>query len=125
MVENHIHEMIQLSIQLKNAISQDIEDVRTANHEKLLDRNELKLELMQKINTAQNDLNQMLASQMQNGVDINIFREHVNELETHLRELYELNGKLASIVLPVKEMYKNIIDDISKANGGSLVEVKA
>lgn len=125
MVENHIHEMIQLSIQLKNAISQDIEDVRTANHEKLLDRNELKLELMQKINTAQNDLNQMLASQMQNGVDINIFRENVNELETHLRELYELNGKLASIVLPVKEMYKNIIDDISKANGGSLVEVKA
>lgn len=125
MVENHIHEMIQLSIQLKNAISQDIEDVRTANHEKLLDRNELKLELMQKINTAQNDLNQILASQMQNGVDINTFRENVNELETHLRELYELNGKLASIVLPVKEMYKNIIDDISKANGGSLVEVKA
>jgi len=125
MVENHIHEMIQLSIQLKNAINQDIEDVRKANHEKLLDRNELKLELMQKINNAQNDLNQMLASQMQNGVDINIFREHVNELETHLRELYELNGKLASIVLPVKEMYKNIIDDIAKANGGSLVEVKA
>ena len=45
--------------------------------------------------------------------------------QKNLKELYELNGRLASIVLPVKEMYKDIIDDLTKANGGNLVEVMA
>jgi hypothetical protein len=80
---------------------------------------------MEQINESQNRLNQLLAQQMQEGVDVNIYRDDVNELESHLRELYELNGKLASIVLPVKEMYRSIIEDITKSNGGTLMEVKA
>ena len=125
MINDHIESMIQLAQDLKDAITLDIEDVKKANHEKLLERNDLKLELMEKINSSQNRLNQLLASEMQNGVDVNIYREDVNNLEFHLRELYELNGKLASIVLPVKEMYRSIIEDITRSNGGTLIEVKA
>jgi hypothetical protein len=125
MVQNQVAKMINMATQLKEAISLDIEDVKNANHEKLLDRNDLKLQLMQDINEAQNGLNQMLANEIANGVDVNIYRNDVDILETHLRELYELNGKLASIVLPVKEMYRQIIEEITAMNGGSLVEVTA
>lgn len=125
MIPAHIDSMIKLSEALKLAIVQDIEDVKKANHEKLLDRNAYKLELMHNINDAQEKLNQLLMEEMQNGIDVNIYRELVDDLEISLKELYELNGKLANIVLPVKEMYKQIIDEISQANGGNLVEVTA
>jgi type II secretory pathway component PulF len=125
MVKNQVAKMINMAVQLKEAISLDIEDVKNANHEKLLERNDFKLQLMQDINDAQNNLNQMLANDMANGVDVNIYRDDVDLLENHLRELYELNGKLASIVLPVREMYRQIIEEITAANGGSLIEVTA
>jgi hypothetical protein len=125
MVKVQVVKMINMATQLKEAISLDIEDVKNANHEKLLERNDIKLQLMQDINEAQNALNQMLATEISNGVDVNIYRDDVDVLETHLRELYELNGKLASIVLPVKEMYRQIIEEITAINGGSLVEVTA
>lgn len=125
MINNKINEMITMAVQLKLAIQNDIEDVTNANHEKLLDRNEEKLQLMQDISSSHTALNELLASAMQNGEDINNFRDAVNTLEIHLRELYELNGKLASIVLPVKQMYKEIIDEITANNGGTLFEVTA
>jgi hypothetical protein len=125
MVKTQINHMINLAVALKTAINQDIEDVRKANHEKLLDRNDEKLELMVGIGDAQKVLNQILSDEISNGHDIDRYRDDVNLLEFHLRELYELNGKLASIVLPVKEMYRQIIEDITKHNGGSLFEVNA
>ncbi|MCK5295081.1 MAG: hypothetical protein KAJ49_10530 [Arcobacteraceae bacterium] len=125
MITNQVNKMIDMAVSLKEAIKEDIEDVKMANHEKLLDRNEIKLELMQNISNAHQELNELLATAMQNGEDINDYRDIVNNLEEHLRELYDLNGKLASIVLPVKQMYKQIIDDITLVNGGSLFEVTA
>jgi hypothetical protein len=117
--------MINLAIALKNAIAEDIKDVRNANHEKLLERNDEKLELMMQITESQKVLNQILTDEINRGTDINQFRDDVDLLEFHLRELYELNGKLASIVLPVKEMYRQIIDEITTQNGGMLFEVRA
>lgn len=125
MINKHVQDMIQLAIYLKEAINDDINDVKLANHEKLLDRNDRKLELMQNISDSHEQLNQLLARAIQDGEDINRYRESVDNLENHLKELYELNGKLASIVLPVKQMYKQIIDDISLSNGGSIFEVSA
>ena len=125
MINSKVNEMIELAICLKTAISNDIEDVTNASHEKLLDRNEEKLNLMQEISTSHSELNELLATAISNGEDIDSFRNSVNNLEEHLRELYELNGKLASIVLPVKQMYKDIIDEITLKNGGSLFEVIA
>jgi uncharacterized protein YpmS len=125
MIENKVHQMIEQAIELKNAITIDIEDVKNAQHEELLKRNDEKLLLMQNISTAHEELNTLLASEIQNGIDVNIYRDVIGELEVHLKELYELNGKLASIVLPVKQMYKNIIDEISAQNGGTLLEVNA
>ena len=125
MIHNKVNEMIELSIRLKAAISSDIEDVKAANHEKLLERNDEKLELMNRISKYHDELNGLLASAIQNGEDVDNYRESVNNLEAHLKELYELNGKLATIVLPVKQMYKEIIDDITASNGGTLFEVTA
>ena len=123
MINNKVQTMIDQAILLKQAISQDIQDVQIAEHEKLLDRNENKLELMTQISTAHNELNIMLSDAINSGVDIDQYRDIVNTLEIHLTELYELNGKLASIVLPVKQMYKEIIDDLTYINGGTLMEV--
>jgi archaellum component FlaC len=125
MILNKIDEIILVSSKLSEAISSDIEDVKNANHEKLLERNDMKLELMTEISSLQDELNAYLAQAMQNGEDLNNYRESVNNLEVSLTNLYFLNGKLASIVLPVKEMYKDIIQKITKDNGGSLFEVTA
>ena len=125
MIKSQVNHMINLAVALKDAIKEDIQDVKSANHEKLLERNDMKLDLMMQISESQKLLNQILVEEMSKGVDVNIFRDDVNLLEVHLRELYELNGKLASIVLPVKEMYRQIIDEITQDNGGMLFEVRA
>lgn len=125
MIKSQVNRMINLAIALKNAIEEDIHDVKNANHEKLLERNDEKLDLMMQISESQKVLNQILVDEINSGADINQFRDDVDLLEFHLRELYELNGKLASIVLPVKEMYRQIIDEITGQNGGMLFEVRA
>jgi len=125
MIKSQVNRMINLAVALKSAISEDIKDVKSANHEKLLERNDEKLELMIQISESQKVLNQILVDGINKGADIDQFRDDVDLLEFHLRELYELNGKLASIVLPVKEMYRQIIDEITEQNGGMLFEVRA
>ncbi|MCK5111552.1 MAG: hypothetical protein KAQ94_08530 [Arcobacteraceae bacterium] len=117
--------MIEIVELLKGSILDDIEDVRKANHEKLLDRNDIKLEYMEQIASLKEELNQNLIQEVQAGVNVDKYREDVDRLEVHLIQLSKLNTKLAAIVLPVKEMYREIIEDISKANGGSLFEVRA
>lgn len=125
MIEQTITKMVELIEALKKAIKDDIEDIKLANHEKLLERNEIKQQYMQDIVELKSDLNQQLVSAMKNGVDVNIYRDQVNALETQLKELYALNGKLASIVLPVKQMYKEIVDELSAQTGGNVFEIKA
>ena len=123
MINNKVNTMIRQAILLKTAIIEDIEDVQNAKHENLLERNDNKLSLMTEITTSHSELNMLLGQAINDGLDIDKYRDIVDELEVHLRELYDLNGKLASIVLPVKQMYKEIIDEITASNGGSLVEV--
>ena len=125
MIEQKVQNMIKQAIHLKESIQLDIEDVLNAQHENLVQRNDLKLELMQNISKSHDELNDLLVQAMNDDIDVNQYRDTVNELELHLRELYELNGKLASLVLPIRQMYKEIIDDITIQNGGSLLEVNA
>lgn len=124
MIENIVNEMSSLVLNMKNLINNDIEDIKAAKHEKLLDRNDSKQDHMNKIIELRQTLNDELVSAMQEGIDINIYREFVDDLEKDLRELHELNAKLASIVLPIKQMYKEIVDEISSKNGGNILEIK-
>lgn len=125
MIEQTINKMVTLIEALKQSIKDDIEDIKLANHEKLLERNETKQAYMQEIVELKSELNQHLVTAMKEGVDVNIYREQVNALENQLKELYALNGKLASIVLPVKQMYKEIVDELSAQTGGNVFEIKA
>jgi len=125
MINTTINELKKITEELKNAIILDIEDVKKANHASLVERNYIKTDLMEELTTKKQKLNEELSTSYKNGDDISIYKTGVDELETSLRELYELNGKLGSIVLPVKEMYKEIIDEITEKNGGALVEVMA
>ena len=125
MINEVVTKLNNITDQLHNAVLDDIEDVKKANHEKLIQRNEIKLELMESLTSSKQLLNEKLALEYEKGADISIYKDGIDNLETKLRALYEANGKLASIVLPVKEMYKDIIDDISRQNGGSLIEVMA
>lgn len=125
MVSTLINEMIDKTLGLQNHIMEDIEDIKSARHEKLLDRNEIKLEMMQNLASKKEDLNRALLQAIQDGEDVNQYRSSVDTLETELKKLYMLNARLGSIVEPVRKMYKDIVDEIVSEYGSSVVEVKA
>ncbi len=125
MIETTVEQLKSIVSQLHNSILLDIEDVKKAKHESLVQRNEIKLDLMDNLSKLKQNLNEELSSEYQKGVDITIYKNSIDELEAQLGDLYRANGKLASIVLPVKEMYKEIIDDLTAQNGGALIEVMA
>lgn len=125
MIEDTIKNMSELIVKLKDSISQDIEDIKAAKHEELLKRNDEKHIMIESITLLKSQLNEELVSKIQEGVDVNIYRKSVDALEVELRELYELNRKLASIVLPVQQMYKDLVSEISAANGGNFFDIKA
>ena len=125
MIENTIENMSTLIIKLKNSITQDIEDIKAAKHEELLKRNDEKHIMIDDITLLKAQLNKELMLKIQEGVDVNIYRKSVDLLEIELKELYELNRRLASIVLPVQQMYKDLVSQISEANGGKFFDIKA
>ena len=125
MVENIVEKMTSLVNELKESINQDIIDIKAAKHEELLKRNDRKHILIEEITNLKVQLNQELVKKIQEGVDVNIYRANVDFLEIQLKELYELNKKLASIVLPVQQMYKELVSEISAANGGQFFDIKA
>ncbi len=125
MVETIVKEMIELVNKMQNFILQDIEDIKQAKHAELLNRNDEKQDMIEKITLYKKRLNQEIVNELQNGVDVNIYRDQVDSLEAELKKLYELNRKLAMIVQPIQQMYKDIVDDITDNNGGNFFNVKA
>ena len=65
-----------------------------------------------------------ISSQLGDSNELYAYADILNDLEKELQQLYTLNDSLASIVLPVNEIYKEILDDISNEQG-NLVEVNA
>ena len=125
MIEEIINDMTKIVNKMQDYIKQDIEDIKKAKHEELLNRNDEKQSMIEEIAAYKQQLNQELVKQMQNGVDVNKYREKVDNLENELRTLFELNKKLSLIVEPIQRMYKDIVDDITEKNGGSFFHVKA
>ena len=125
MIEVIIENMNRLINELKDSINLDIEDIKAAKQEELLKRNDKKLSIIENITNLKLDLNQELIKQLQAGIDVNIYRSKVDFLETNLKELNELNKKLASIVLPVQQMYKELIADVAAKQGGQIFDIKA
>lgn len=124
MIKNITDEMSSLVLKMKDLINKDIEDIKAARHEKLLDRNDDKQEYMNQIIELRQTLNDELVKKMQDGIDINIYRNDVDALEEELKDLHKLNAKLASIVLPIKQMYKDIVDELTSQSGGNIIEIK-
>lgn len=125
MIENIITNMTQFVLKLKESITQDIEDIKEARHEELLVRNDEKHFMIDEITNLKAELNKQLILKIQQGEDVNVYRESVDLLEQELKELYELNKKLASIVLPVQQMYKDLVSEISSVQGGRIFDIKA
>ncbi|XPV69273.1 MAG: hypothetical protein ACNI25_01555 [Halarcobacter sp.] len=125
MVDQIIDEMTELVSKMQDYIKQDIEDIKEAKHEQLLNRNEEKEFMIEKIADYKKQLNQEIVNQLQDGVDVNIYRERVDNLEEELKTLYKLNRKLALIVEPIQQMYKEIVNEITEMNGGNIFDVKA
>lgn len=125
MIENTIKNMSDLIIKLKSSIEQDIEDIKAAKHEELLKRNDEKHIMIDEITLLKTKLNEELMSKIQEGIDVNIYRQSVDLLELELKNLYELNKRLASIVLPVQQLYKDLVSEITAANGGKIFDIKA
>jgi len=125
MVDSIIDKMLTLIKRMEDYIEQDIEDIKKAKHEELLTRNSEKEEMIEKITSYKQDLNKALMQEMEDGVDVNIYRQKVDDLENELKKLYESNRKLALIVKPIQQMYKDIVDEITEINGGQMFDVKA
>lgn len=125
MLENIIDEMNKNINELQEAISLDIEDVKNAKHEELLNRNDDKQYKIDNIMNLKQDLNRQIMALVEQGIDVNIYKDKIDSLEVELRKLYELNRKLASIVLPVQQMYKELVDEITNSNGGNIFDLKA
>ena len=125
MIENIVKDMSDLVDQLKSSINQDILDIKEAKHEELLKRNDQKHQMIDEIMALKMELNKELIILIQEEKDVNIYRESVDSLEIQLKELYELNKKRASIVLPVQRMYKDLVSEITEVKGGQLFDIKA
>ena len=125
MIENVIAQMNSKIDSLKKSINEDIADIKEAKHENLLMRNDAKQALIDEIIFCKSELNKELVKEIQKGVDVNIFRAKVDNLENNLKDLYELNKKLSSIVLPIQNMYKDLVDEFSSVNGGRIFDIKA
>lgn len=125
MIKMIVEEMSSLIDNLKESIVLDIEDIKKAKHEELLKRNDEKHLMLDRISELKIELNRNLMKEIENGVDVNIYRSKVDELEEKLKELYILNKKLASIVLPIQQMYKDLVEEISNSNGGQVFDLKA
>ena len=125
MIENIVKDMTDLVDQLKSSINQDILDIKEATHEELLKRNDQKHSMIDEIMVLKMQLNKELMALLQEGKDVNIYRQSVDTLEVDLKELYVLNKKLASIVLPVQKMYKDLVSEITAVKGGQLFDIKA
>lgn len=125
MVDKIVDDMQNLIADLKQAINQDIEDIKASRHEELLKRNDLKQSIISQILDEKSKLNLELAKLIQQNFDVNIYRSKVDELELSLKELYELNKRLANIVLPIQLMYKDLLEELSTYNGGQFFDIKA
>jgi predicted nucleic acid-binding Zn-ribbon protein len=125
MIDEIIQRMSELVKNLQKSIELDIEDIKNAKHESLLSRNDEKHSMINEITELKAKLNQELITKIQEGVDVNIYREKVDFLEVELKNLYDLNKRLASVVLPVQQMYKELVEEITAANGGNIFDVKA
>jgi len=64
MINSIVNEMKTVINKMQKAINDDIEDIKKANHDKLLDRNDLKLEHMNKIVELKQQLNEQLVRDM-------------------------------------------------------------
>lgn len=125
MVDEIVNEMVTLVKRMQDYINQDIEDIKQAKHAELLNRNDEKQYMIEKIAEYKQKLNEEILNEMQSGIDVNIYRDKVNNLEEELRTLYNLNKKLSLIVEPIQKMYKDIVEEISDSNGGTVFNVKA
>ena len=125
MINETIQRMSELVKNLQKSIELDMQDVKDAKHEALLNRNDEKHYMINEITDLKTQLNQELIGKIQEGVDVDIYREKVDNLEVELKNLYDLNKKLAAIVLPVQQMYKELVEEVTAANGGNIFNVKA
>ncbi|MCJ8327046.1 MAG: hypothetical protein MJK08_08115 [Campylobacterales bacterium] len=124
MIENRINKMLEIIQNMKNSILDDIEDIKKAKHENLLNRNEYKQKLIDDLESEKELLNSDLVQVVQNGEDLNLYKDMIDNLENELKELYSLNHKLARIVLPIQEMYKDLVSEILESSGGKIIDIK-
>ncbi len=125
MINELVNKMLSLAVKMQETILLDIEDIKQAKHENLLNRNNEKEEMINEIAHLKSQLNEQLVLAMKNGEDVNKYRNEVDNLENELKKLYSLNYQLSTIVLPIQQMYKDIVDELTEKNGGVLFDVKA
>lgn len=125
MINNIIDEMMFSVKKLQEMIVEDLDDVKKAKHQSLSERNSLKQDYMDKIIKYKKNLNEEIVKLLKANEDVNIYREKIDNLELELKKLFELNRKLGQVVLPIRDMYREIVKEVTKDSGGNIIEIKA
>jgi hypothetical protein len=123
MIKSHIDKMIIDVNELIDIIASDIEDVKFAKHESLQSRVDRKNFLVSKLTQDKITLNNLILEAMNRGEDVNIYRVDVDRLEQELLKLQKRNRDFATILMPIKQLYEELINE--SFNGREIVQVKA
>jgi len=124
MIDLHIDKMNKDINNLKNIIDSDIKDIREANHKSIQERIDIKNSLIDSLKNDKIKLNQLLIAEVRNGKDVNIYKKYVDNLEQNLHILQKKNRDFATILMPVKKLYEDLINETFGTNS-RLVQVKA
>lgn len=85
MINELVNKMLSLTLKMQESILLDIEDIKQAKHENLLERNDEKEEMINEIAKLKSQLNEQLILAMKNGEDVNKYRDEVDNLESELK----------------------------------------
>lgn len=125
MINNTISKMQEVIDSLLKCIEEDLQDIRSAKHESLMNRNAKKEKLMRELQETRASLAHLLQGAVKNGEDVEKYRVSINQVEENLKKLHKENSKLAAVVIPVKEMYQELMDEVKNSGQINIMDIKA
>jgi cellulose biosynthesis protein BcsQ len=120
MIENDINNILVDIRSLVLLIDQDINDLKTGGSKEVLSRNKLKQELINNIINYKKNIDIQLKNEYKLFNNIDKYKDNINNIEIELSYLNQKNNELAYILLPLKDLYDNIIQDFFHQNNSTV-----
>jgi hypothetical protein len=120
MIEQNAQKIINQIDKVIILTKEDIYDLKHGDFNNIMKRNSEKQILVDNIKNMKKILDSDIITKAQNGANVEIYRSTINDVEKKLNNLNDVNGQLAQILLPLKDMYNSIINDFFKENQSTI-----